>query len=92
MLNFNSLLSTLLSEVFSHLNEETETEPEKIVAKHIRDIKAAMGVSSTDASSDQPQSSQTKAEDFRLLNFNDRRIVKIALDRALDAASDKAKV
>ena len=35
-------LSTL-SDVYSYINDEIETNPDKIVEKHIQSIKAAMG-------------------------------------------------
>ena len=38
-----SQLHSTLTDVYSYINDEIETNPDKIVEKHIQSIKAAMG-------------------------------------------------
>lgn len=67
-----------------------DTEPEKIVQQHIRDIKAAMGVA--DAGSSHSTTTTADNEETSGVKFNDSSVIKLALDKALEAAARKSYV
>ncbi|XP_067936073.1 SWI/SNF complex subunit SMARCC2-like [Watersipora subatra] len=78
-------------EVFSHLKDYNESTPDKIVERHLRDIKAAMG-EETAPETPQPTSSEPTedSEDWTSYSYSDRRVIKRALNKALEVAAAKA--
>jgi len=82
------------SEVFSFLKDRTENTPEKIVARHIRNIKAAMGETTPADTPPVTEKAETSVTEPEWVNFSytDRRVIKLALDRALEAAAQMALV
>lgn len=88
-INQHAFLYCTFVEIYSQLKEYNDSTPDKIVARHIKSIKAAM---EGEAVVKTPLSTKSEEPEWIRYSYSDRRVVKRALDNALRAAAGKALV